>query len=237
MRWDKGTKFKSSPIEFVYKLLYKLSKQDFPQDWILDVRKTVKGATVGNHLLQCKTDRPDYLFFLAMMHMDHDNNYHERVLYSTKSNDFDFPDCGNIMAKMEAQIRLFTTFWHTEIFQSVKVQLRAKLAATKEQIADSRRSLKSMIKSHLDQNNLRKTLETLQSGLPASVDNSSLDNGVSEKPLTQSLFNQVIWILGVDMELPELCRAAVIFENEHAHKRLQLEHKEREKEDNPNFAQ
>ena len=222
VRWDKGTKFKSSPLDFVYKLLYKLSKQDFPQDWILDVRRSAQGALEGDHVLRCKSDTQDNLFFLAMVHMDHDNNYHERILYTSKSSDFDFPDCVSIMAKMEAQIRIFTTFWHSEIFQVVKAQLRAKLAATKEQIVDSHRSLKSMIESRLDQNNLRTALETMQSGLPSAVGNSNLDNGVSEKLLTQSLFNQVIWILGVNMELPELSRLAVIFENEHADKRLQL---------------
>ena len=230
VRWDKGAKFRSPPIAFVYKLLYKLSKQDFPQDWILDVRKSIPGRPTAGYALECRSDDPDYSFFLAMTHMDQNNQYRERVLFTSRSSKFEFPDCVSIMTKLEAQIRLFTTFWHTDVFGEVKLQLRSRLAATKDEAADSTRSLKSMIETYLEQNKLQKTLEVMQGGLAPSIKRQTFQNGMSEKPLNQTLFNQIIWILGVDMQLPQLCMLGITLENRNMHARARSEDQERDKQ-------
>ena len=104
-RWDHKQPFDGAAVAFCHRFIHLLAKQDFPQDWIFDIRST---TTVQNsHLPPCTSDNNTFTFFLAMSHLDMNNVKHERVLFtSTEQAHIDFPDCKPLLYQVEYQIRL-----------------------------------------------------------------------------------------------------------------------------------
>ena len=219
-RWDRSLNYEKSgdPMEFCYKFLRLLAKQDFPQDWIFDVRMTSDAHPES--LAPCTNDSPQTnTFFLAMVHLDQRYQRQERVLFQATSLDFEFPDCTSLLFALESQIRMFTTFWHTDVYTDITHTLRSRFAASKEEV-DGGRSLRSILMRYLNKNLLYRALHSIQEVLPSR---SILDEmAMSETKINQSLFAQAVWIMAIDMDLPALAGIALKLEIQYMHLRQKV---------------
>jgi hypothetical protein len=202
-RWDHNQPFDSAAVAFCHRFIHLLAKQDFPQDWIFDIRST---TTVQNsHLPPCTSDSNEFTFFLAMSHLDMNGSRHERVLFtSTKAETIEFPDCKPLLYQVEYEIRLYTTFWHSDVFKDVKHMLRAKLTASKDETAGAR-TLRSVLLENIKAQLLYKLLENIHKFLPTNT-KTGVDKrtGISASQLTQNYFEISIWMIGVDNNILEM---------------------------------
>ena len=91
------------------------------------------------------------------------------------------------------------------MFEEVKLILRSKLAASKDEGDETLRTLRYVLASNIKTMTLYKVLENIHKYLPSNT-RTGVDEqtGLSASQLTQPYFEIAVWMIGVDLQLPEM---------------------------------
>ena len=88
-RWDHKQPFDGAAVAFCHHFIHLLAKQDFPQDWIFDIRST----TTSRIAIYLRASDNTFTFFLAMSHLDMNNVNTSEYFSHLRSKAHRFPDC------------------------------------------------------------------------------------------------------------------------------------------------